>query len=350
MRAFFHGRLVAMTVVAIALSCSAFAPTVAHAQRAVILPVSGRDDLVARYGDEAVAMMRTVLESASLEPMSVRDARAAMIRARVTPCEQPACVSEMLRTLEAVMGAGVAIWPHEEGIQVAVMLVDPEGRHASGSRELPLGAPIRDSVVEATDAALASWAVRSGAMVRITGTPPGASITVNRVLWGAIPYEGSLPPGEHRIVVSAAGHETERREVSIQVRVDGEAEELRFDLTPLSEREEEEVVVPVGGNDDSLMWGVGIGAPLIATGLALVIVGAVFQAEGDQCASPNCDSYLTREERFISSPATDRNVAFMISGGVLAIAGGVVMGILCSNGSSSGQSARRWTDGTRIFF
>ncbi len=86
-------------------------------------------------------MMRTMLESASLEPMSVRDARAAMIRARVTPCEQPACVSEMLRTLEAVMGAGVAIWPHEEGIQVAVMLVDPEGRHASGSRELPLGAP-----------------------------------------------------------------------------------------------------------------------------------------------------------------------------------------------------------------
>jgi hypothetical protein len=345
MAALFHGRFYSMMVVAVALSCSAFVPTVAHAQRAVILPVAGRQDLVAQYGDEAVATMRTVLESASLEPISTSDAQTAMVRAGTSPCEQPACVPDMLRTLDAVMGAGVAIWPHEVGIQVAVVLVDPEGRQANGARELPLGASVRDSVVEATDAALASWAVRSGAAVRVTGSPAGASITVDRVLWGTIPHEGTLSPGEHRFVVSAVGHETERRTVPIQVRVDGNAEELNFALRPSEGSSDSS-----GNGEDHLALGLGIGVPAIVAGLALVVTGAVLEAEGVQCASESCDPSLPLDERFVSSPATGQNVAFMISGSVLVIAGGIVMGVLGSSGSSSGQSARRWTDGTRIFF
>lgn len=346
MRALFDGRLLSMIV---AMSCAYIAarPSVASAQRVVILPLSGDGELLARHGEEAEAMMRTVLESASLEPMSASEARTAMTRAGATYCEQPSCAPAMLRTLGATMGAGVAIWAHATGMQVAVVLVDPEGRQANGAREVPLDAAVREAAVEATDAALASWAVRSGAAVRVIGSPPGASITVDRVLWGTIPHEGTLSPGEHRFVVSADGHETERRAVPIQVRVDGEAEEVRFDLA-LAEEQPERASSSDGG--DGLVLGLAIGVPTMAAGLALVVAGAVMEAEGTQCASLSCDPSLPPEERFVSRPATDENVALMITGGVLVIAGGVVMGVLAASDSTAARQARRWTDGTRIFF
>lgn len=346
MRALF-GRRVLSVIVATWCAYVAGLPSTVSAQRVVILPLSGQRDLLARHGEEAEAMMRTVLESASLEPMSASEARAAMTRAGEAYCEQPSCVPAMLRTLGATMGAGVAIWSHATGMQVAVVLVDPEGRQANGARELPLDAAVREAAVEATDAALASWAVRSGAMVRVVGSPPGASITVDRVLWGTIPHEGTLSPGEHRFVVSADGHETERRAVPIQVRVDGEAEEVRFELAPAQEQPER-----VSSNDggDGLVLGLAIGVPTMAAGVALVVARAVMEAEGTQCASLSCDPSLPPEERFVSRPATDENVALMITGGVVAIAGGVVMGMLAASDSSTARAARRWTDGTRIFF
>jgi hypothetical protein len=298
-------------------------PAETHAQRALLLPAGGDPALAAREGERARQSVQAVLEEIGFQIVSPQGG-----------CAEPSCAPEALRARALDMAVGVALWPRGDEVRVALVLVDPDGHEVSGLAvsEGDVAAAAR----HAFDIALADWSVRRGALVRVLGRPEGATITVDRELWGSIPHQAPLAPGEHRFVVSAAGHRTERRSVALVA--SGEPTVLRFELEP--ER---------GASGDPALIGLGAGVPLAALGITGVAVGIASLAPGTTCASASCGPEVPPAERVIERPDVGASAAWLVGGGVVWAAGvGLVVWALSQGGEPAPVEASR--DGLRVRF
>ena len=235
----------------------------------------------------------------------------------------------MLETDAADFALAIALWGNDAVCErIAVTLVDE--RSGAHSAEVPVtdtGVPaaLENAIHQAIESA------RTGAStLRVEGTPPGATITLDRIPWGAMPHEDSVLRGEHSVSVSADGYATERRDFTLT--------DQPMTLTLELVRAHASVEVgpgasPQGGPDIVL---VAIGAGLTGAGLAGVIAGLYgFLAPA-----------TLSDARIDGSFAYDRgNEA--VSGALLGIGGtalatGVVLLIVGMTSNTSSSSARRF--------
>ncbi len=199
-----------------------------------------------------------------------------------------------------------------EGVQVTVIVA--EGRRYTGATEVG-----SDGVPAATRVALTQAVARMRGTalpsLHVEGTPVGASITLDGEPWGALPHGAETEPGQHVVEVSAAGHASERREVTLL------GEDVRLDVA----------LTPSPSSDTTPLWVAGIGT--LALGVAAILVGTVGFAMGESCTDATCTS--------IERPDVVGSAAWLASGGALTIGGVVMIGIAASSsGSTSEQRAR----------
>lgn len=153
--------------------------------------------------------------------------------------------------------------------------------------------------------------------VRVSGTD-GAIVRIDGREVGVVPYEGRLTPGHHRIEVSLGGHETVSREVDART---GETVELDETLRPSG-----------GGGDDD-----AVGIALIASGLAVAIVGGVLIGTGAEwigsagsCAGGGAPPCLGPTSTYYPASNADTGTGIAVGGGIGLAAGGagIVAGIV----------------------
>lgn len=175
-----------------------------------------------------------------------------------------------------------------------------------------------------------------GAPVRVTGTPEGATLVVDRAPLGALPFEGTLAAGLHYFVVSAPGYYTDRRDVEVATSL--EAIDLRFDLTL------DPALQPRGANAPMIVGGSVLALAGIA-GIVLAIVGAT----GDRRCSARCDEPGGRH--VIERPAVDSIVAWSVAGGLALIVGSVLIGVgATSSGPLRARAVSIVLDGLAVHF
>jgi hypothetical protein len=294
--------------------------SMAHAQTAVLLPVGGDATLAAAHGAEATGHVERALEESSFTVLGGDALTSAITAAGAEPCSDPSCAGPMLGALHADLAVGLALWPRNGAVQVSVVLVDRAGVQVSAD------ADGTESVIgTATESALAQararWATRGGAPIVVAGAPVGAVIAVDGEPWGTLPHGGTLPPGTHHFVVSADGHESQRRDV--EVASGTEPVTLTFDLR----RTDTDAAAASTGPDAGL---IGVGAASAAVGIGALIAGIVIASGAERCVR-GCDGPAI--DRVVSVPATELGAAIAIAGGV-AIAAGLVLIIVGASPSS----------------
>lgn len=74
-----------------------------------------------------------------------------------------------------------------------------------------------DVTMRATaDELMAALAGAGSTRVKLTSTPPGATVTIGSKAVGKTPLDFNLPPGDHRIVFELEGRPTETRSVAVE--------------------------------------------------------------------------------------------------------------------------------------
>ena len=297
-----------------ALFLTSTASAQAPGARFVILMPSGEPALARALGqgvrERAQAVLTTDGFTAALGPASCADAD---------------CAAPLLENNAADFAIAIALWGHDAVCErIAVTLIDD--RAGTHSAEVPVtdtGVPaaMENAIHQAIEAA------RTGAStLRVEGNPAGATITLDRIPWGAVPHEDTVARGEHSISVSADGYVTERRDFTLT----DQPMTLTLDLARGENggTEMPPIVVSQGGPDVAL---IAVGAGLAGAGLAGVVAGLY-----GFLAPETASGAGTFERTSIAGSA-----AWLGIGSALVI-GGVVTLIVGLSSGSPASSARRF--------
>jgi hypothetical protein len=303
--------LAALIVGSNSLPASAQAP----GSRFVILMPSGDPTLAHALGqgvrERAQAVLTTDGFAAVLGPAACSDAD---------------CAAPLLENDAADFAMAIALWGHDAVCErVAVTLIDDHAGTFSG--EVPVtdtGVPaaIEGAIHQALETA------RSGAStLRVEGNPAGATITLDRIPWGAMPHEDTVTRGDHSISVSADGYVTQRRDFTLT----DQPMTLTLELARGENATTSDPIVVPGGasTGPDVGWlGVGIGAGV--AGLALVGVGAYGFATPDSFSGG----------RLYERNNETSSAVWIAAGSVLVVAGVVAIVWAVSSGSSSATARR----------
>lgn len=173
-------------------------------------------------------------------------------------------------------------------------------------------------------------------LVRVTGAPEGATVTVDREPVGRLPFDVTLAPGLHYFVVTAPGYYRELRDVEVAPSAD--PLEVRFDLT-LDPAQQ-----PRGANAPMIVGGSVLALGGVA-GIVLAIVGAL----GDRRCSARCDEAGGRH--VVERPAVDSIVAWSVAGGISLVVGAVLIGFgATAGGRPSATTVSLRPDGLELTF
>lgn len=294
-----------------------FATSTASAQapgaRFVVLVPSGEPALARALGpdvrDRAQAVLTTDGFTAALGPASCADAD---------------CAAPLLENNAADFALAIALWGHDAVCErIAVTLID--NRAGTHSAEVPVtdtGVPaaLENAIHQAIESA------RTGAStLRVEGNPPGATITLDRIPWGAMPHEDSVLRGEHSVSVSADGYVTERRDFTLT----DQPMTLTLELVRGENASIEVPVMPPSSGPDIVL--VAVGAGLTGAGLAGVIAGLY------GFLAPETASGMGSFER-----TSVAGSAIWLSVGSAALIGGVVTLVVGLSSGSPSSSARRF--------
>lgn len=184
----------------------------AHAAIAVLLPAEGRG-VHESLRAEAYEAVREALVGAGRAPLSSADAQAKLRSSEL--CVDLDCAGSVLSALGADMLVTVALEPDGAGgaREALVTLVDPEDRHVNGSA--PVSGDVAAAARAAFHRALAKWDARAGVALRVEGSPPGATVSIDGSAAGVLPLEQLVSPGRHRITVERQGYRPEARDVDV---------------------------------------------------------------------------------------------------------------------------------------
>jgi len=325
-----------LAVVAVAALALAALTPIASAQA----PASGARDLVlAPSGDAGLARRHGA---------AVRDRASAALTARgLMPargpagCSDPDCAAELLSADAADHALAIALWGRGTTCErVAVTLVDGQGV-AHGGEVAVAGGDLTAALDAAIAEALEHAASGGGSPLRVTGTPPGATITLDRIPWGAVPHEDRVPHGEHALAVSADGFVTDRRTITLG------PEPVTVEVA-LTRSAPEAAPVPAlaptgaplqttsGGGDPRLL---GLGAGLGGAGLALVGVG-LYGFLAPESGAPMPPDF-TYERASVAGSGTWLGV------GAAAVTSGVVLLVLGATSRPSSAGGPRAGSGPR---
>jgi hypothetical protein len=200
----------------------------------------------------------------------------------------------------------VAVWQSVSGPQVNVTLVDAHGNRfpaVSTVESSGAAAAARRALLEARGLQL----LGPGPWVQVEGAPDGASVSIDGVAVGALPYRGALSSGDHVLELSAPGHAPQRRELQmpldptatlrVQVALAPGAAQEAGDAAGPPVREEAQ---PAGAadlavapdeppGDQASPWNYVLGGAAIAAGIALATIDPLRAAARDgDCVDREC--------------------------------------------------------------
>ena len=245
-------------------------------------------------------------------------------------CSEPDCATELLTGGAADYALAIALWGRARCDRVAVTLVDGQGVTHGGEVAVE-GTNVDAAIDGALDAALEHLAHGGSSMVTITGTPPGATITLDQIPWGALPHGDRVPHGAHQLAISADGYTTDRRAITVGT------EPLTLSITlarstpepePVAVVVEEPTTTPPSAGPDVTLLAIGGGAA--GVGLVLLGVGVVTLALPDS-GTPMAPDFVYERA------ATVDAIGWLVAGGV-SLAAGVVLLVM---GATSGGPATR---------
>jgi hypothetical protein len=139
------------------------------------------------------------------------------------------------------------------------------------------------------------------ATIRVVSDPSDAVVRVDGTVVGATPWTGELPPGRHQIEVGKEGFAPTRRSVDLAAD-DDQALELSLRRS-----------TAVGWKKIVGWGGVGLGVPLLATGIALLVLDE--NPHQPSCHGDSVDANGTCEFRYDT-----------LAGGVVTLLGGLAAG------------------------
>lgn len=249
-------------------------------------------------------------------------------------CAEPDCATELLSGGAAEYALAIALWGRTRCERVAVTLVDAQGI-THGGEVTVTGTDVDAAIDGALTAALEHLASGGSAMLSVTGSPPGATITLDQIPWGTLPHEDRVPRGEHQLAVSADGHVTTRRaitigteplSVEIALTPDVTAPAPSVDLEPTTVAATEPATASTGPDVGLL----AVGGAVAGVGVGLMTVGIVTLALPDSGMPVPPDFLYERA-------ATVDGIGWLVAGGV-SLAAGIVLVII---GATSGAPAAR---------
>lgn len=291
-----------------ATSTAATTTTTTHSTsttRALVIQVGGETALASALGPSLREAAHAHSRALGLTPIPTDGG-----------CDDLDCAAAFLMTDAADVAAFVEVFGHDgvcEGVQAT--LLSPEGVRYVGTAEVGTA-----GVDEAMRVALAQATARHRGealpTLGVNGTPAGATIRLDGVTWGTVPHAEPVAPGPPVIEVRARAHRSDRREITLA------GEDLTLDVALVPGEDSTSV-------DATPFWISGIGA--LVLGVSAVIVGVVGFAQGVTCVDDACLTY----ER----PDAVANGVWIGTGGVLTIAGAVMIGIAASSGGASGDTA-----------
>jgi hypothetical protein len=151
--------------------------------------------------------------------------------------------------------------------------------------------------------ALGQWPARVGVLLRVDGSPAGATVSIDGQPAGVMPLEQRVAPGEHHIVVNHHGYQALTKVVSV----------------PATPEAPVVVNVALNGKDGGRSKWLSIGIPTIlsAAGVGLIIAGvAQLPQRGCEQQAPSGGCVVENET------AMGPLLAYEIGGAVL-LAGGI---------------------------
>jgi hypothetical protein len=263
----------------------------------------------AEEGDEELRALRETAWSA-LKRKSIS------VEAVSLECSPDAeCMRNALRDAGVEVGVYLWVWKatrDRPGPVVGVMFKEADGVAGFDevAEERSCSASSCEGVVEAlVHQLLERWPERRGTRLRLTGTPPGATVFDGASLVGTMPGDFQLSRGEHRLRIASKGYEPG---VLLVTAGPTPEEARRVDLIPLSASEE-----PVdGARRPRRAAMIASGVALLAGGGALIGIGAASYARSGSCdGTTPCQSYTT----------SNAGAGVMLGVGIASAGGGLAL-------------------------
>jgi hypothetical protein len=289
--------------------------------RVLVLVPAGEPELARRLGPEARARAIAELGRQGL-----------VASPGPAGCSDPDCAGPLLEGGAADLAVAVALWGRGARCErVAVTVVDARGATHGGEVAVS-GGDVAAAVDGAVRASLEAMAQGGGTRLSVTGTPEGATITLDRIPWGTLPHEDVVAAGEHALAVGAEGYVTERRTVVVG------AEPVVIDVRLMAEAAASVAV------DGSASRDPAVARPEASSpDLALVAVGGALAAGGLAAAGASLYGFLAPEttptgpELTYERTSVAGSAGWMAAGGALVAGGVVLVAIgLASGGLASG--------------
>lgn len=193
--------LIGLFTCVIAIAGLGSADTAQAQARVVVLPVGGEAAAARTHGALAIRIAEE------------RVAAEGWLSTPAAGCANAECAAALLDGGAADWVLAIALWG-ARAPRVSLSLMGTAGVVLNANRSVERGA-WEPAVRAAIDDAIAQARGANQTELALSGSPTGATVTVDQLPWGTLPHRAVVTRGTHTISVSAEGYVTERRTIEI---------------------------------------------------------------------------------------------------------------------------------------
>ena len=189
--------------------------------------------------------------------------------------------------------------------------------------------------VEARIASLEQRLATTGLQqLSVTSEPPGAIVSIGGRALGLTPWAGELPPGEHDVELTLAGHATQRARVTVAAE---HSSDVALKLAPEPHEAEREDSPSRWSRVSPLTWTfLGVGAAAVTGGVVFELSRASSSDEASRADTP----LAAAEARGAADAKQMASLLLLGFGGGFLVGGGVLLALdLSDAGANDGSPA-----------
>jgi hypothetical protein len=315
-----------MVATLLAAAVQAAAPPATASEPVIIAPAVIHGDLNDAVGERLEASLREAMRRSNIEVVKVSED----LGRRAAGCADASCRAELTTKGRAEFLLLTEITADDKDYQMLLTLYAANGAEVARLEETCALCGLAEAVDLMTDLGARMGRkvdlVGRAAFVQIRTQPAGARVLVEGELVGTTPLELPLDPGTHQLHIERAGYIDLWRRVEV---VAGETSELDVELQQ----------VPSKSHDRRKLFG-GLGGTALVLGVAGLAAGAALFAIEEQptlgCSGPNLDIEGNCRWRYATHEA---GVGFAVGGATL-IATGIALLIVGRKKFKSSTAAR----------